>query len=456
MATIQLSLSSKTDKISGKSEVMVRFFHGHHINQRARTNIFVSPDYWNNEHGCNNIPKTRLMNAEQKRVISELTEQNKRINDIKELISQSFIASGAGKTELPKDWLVNLMTSYNFPNQGTITSNGYFDRYNQYITTHKMSEHRKATTRATLRVFQRFDIYKGLDLTFESISPDVLRDFSDFLSDEHNLIGHDSDGNMTFANARYKNAFLSVPESREPQPRGENAIIDIMKRLRAFTNWAIDRGFTTNDPFNGYEIGTSIYGTPYYITNEERNQLYNTDLTDNPSLAVQRDIFVFQCLIGCRVSDLSRLTKQSVVGDMVEYIPVKTLNANGKIVRVPLNETAKEIVNRYANIPDNKLLPFISDQNYNQAIKKMFAIAGLTRKVLVLDSLTREQVWRPLNEVASSHLARRTFCGNLYKQVKDPNLIGKFSGHAEGSRAFARYRDIDDDMGRELVRLLDK
>ena len=48
--------------------------------------------------------------------------------------------------------------------------------------------------------------------------------------------------------------------------------------------------------------------------------------------------------------------------------------------------------------------------------------------------------------VASSHLARRCFVGNLYKQVKDPNLVGALSGHKEGSRAFARYREIDEDM----------
>ena len=71
-----------------------------------------------------------------------------------------------------------------------------------------------------------------------------------------------------------------------------------------------------------------------------------------------------------------------------------------------------------------------------------------------------------INEVASSHLARRCFVGNLYKQVKDPNLVGALSGHKEGSRAFARYRvtdgvaeanakEIDEDMKRDLVSMLE-
>ena len=83
-------------------------------------------------------------------------------------------------------------------------------------------------------------------------------------------------------------------------------------------------------------------------------------------------------------------------------------------------------------------------------------MAGVTRDVEVRNPKTGENEIRPINEIASSHLARRTFVGNLYKQVRDPNLIAKLSGHVEGSRAFARYRSIDEDMRQDLVKLLEK
>lgn len=51
-------------------------------------------------------------------------------------------------------------------------------------------------------------------------------------------------------------------------------------------------------------------------------------------------------------------------------------------------------------------------------------------------------------------MARKTFIGNLYKRVKDPNLIGALSGHKEGSKAFNRYREIDDEIKKEVVDLL--
>ena len=101
------------------------------------------------------------------------------------------------------------------------------------------------------------------------------------------------------------------------------------------------------------------------------------------------------------------------------------------------------------------MLPFISSQKYNESIKRAFLAAGLKRPVQVLNAVTREPEMKPLYSVASSHMARRTFIGNLYKKVKDPNLIAQLSGHVEGSAAFARYRDIDEEMKMELVNLLD-
>ena len=75
----------------------------------------------------------------------------------------------------------------------------------------------------------------------------------------------------------------------------------------------------------------------------------------------------------------------------------------------------------------------------------------LLNPVVVYNPTTSEQEIRPLNEVASSHLARRCFVGNLYKQVKDPNLVGALSGHKEGSKAFNRYRMIDEETNRQTM-----
>lgn len=62
---------------------------------------------------------------------------------------------------------------------------------------------------------------------------------------------------------------------------------------------------------------------------------------------------------------------------------------------------------------------------------------------------------KPLCDVATTHTARKTFIGNLYKKVTDSSLVASLSGHTDSSRAFARYREIDMEMKRELVDMID-
>ena len=95
------------------------------------------------------------------------------------------------------------------------------------------------------------------------------------------------------------------------------------------------------------------------------------------------------------------------------------------------------------------------EQKYNQAIKEAFRLAGLDRIVTIVNPLTRQPEQKFLYEVATTHTARKTFIGNMYKKVKDPDLVSSVSGHKEGSKAFRRYREIDDEMKQELVHLLD-
>ena len=85
----------------------------------------------------------------------------------------------------------------------------------------------------------------------------------------------------------------------------------------------------------------------------------------------------------------------------------------------------KEIVDRYADFSGDQLLPFESSERYNDNIKIIFEKAGVTYFVTKLDTVTRTEVKVPINEIASSHMARRTFIGNIYKLVKDPNLCNR-------------------------------
>ena len=169
---------------------------------------------------------------------------------------------------------------------------------------------------------------------------------------------------------------------------------------------------------------------------------------------VYRDIFMFHCLIGCRVGDLEKMTRANIVDGAVEYIAEKTKNHKPRTIRVPLNDKAKAILAKYADL-ETRLLPKINQNIYNRQIKKILKLLGIDRMVTVIGNKTREPIQKPICDIATSHTARKTFIGNLYKKVKDPNLVASLSGHTDGSRAFARYREIDNEMKRELVKLID-
>ena len=458
MATIKFRLSTKADKTTGQCEVLVRFYHGR-IDQYAKTNIFIEPQRWNPKGQRVIIPTFRVMSPENQKSQTELANINTRLEQVKQTILDSFIGAGAGKVQLPGSWLADLMRDFNFP---TIReSRGVLDVMQEFNETRETSTSNRNHYRVAMRAFKRFLIFQDYDtdMSLDDVTGDMMREFLDYLREEHTYfeVTTDQDGKPTvvFLNGRFKEAFQAVPESRLPVERGTNSICEFVKHLRSFYLWAIDQGLTTNNPFRHFAGPQPLYGTPYYITIEEWNHLFNYDLSNNPRLAVQRDIFVFQCVTGCRVSDLRNLTKDSVINGAIEYIPRKTKEGRPVTVRVPLNSVAREILERYKDTPGKMLLPCIADQNYNYAIKEVFTVCGLTRMVTVLNPTTRQEEKRPLNEVASSHLARRCFIGNLYKQVQDPNLIGKLSGHVEGSRAFARYRDIDEEMRRDLVTMLE-
>lgn len=474
MANIVFRLSTKADKITGKVEILARFYHGKKNIFRAKTNLFLQPEYWNEKLQTVKIPNTRFNTPEKLQLIKDLSEIKSELDSISKDVLDAFIAEGGSKVERPIGWLEDFLANRRKaqekekrketkqkkvkPTETRISKNvsnqrqeSFFETFDYFISIQKVSVSRIRRLYVVKRALLRYALYNREEVSFETFSGDLIRDFAEFLEIEHSFVGVDDEGKDYILDPLYRKVYDSVPECRYPKERGQNTLIGMLSCLRTFLRWATQRGYMLRNPFVDYTIGTAVYGTPFYLTKEERNQLYQAKFPNNPGLEVQRDIFVFQCFIGCRVSDLKKMTKTSVIKGAIEYIPRKTKNGHPVTVRVPLSPTAQEILDRYKDIPGDKLLPFICDQDYNRDIKKMIRLAGIDRMVTTLNSLTREEEKHPIWEVASSHMARRVLIGNLYKEIKDPNLIAKISGHVENSTAFNRYRGIDDDLAKETI-----
>lgn len=294
----------------------------------------------------------------------------------------------------------------------------------------------------------RFEAWRQLkfsrfSFTIGMLDGGLLREFERFMATEHRKV------------REYPSIAMGEGREGRTMRRSRNTVNDRMKLLRAVVKWGRKCGRISRNPFDGYIGGRNVYGTPVYLTIEERRQLEGCDLSDSPRLATIRDVFVFQCCVGCRVSDLMRLTRSNIVEGELHYVARKTREGRPVTIKVPLNRTALRILGGI-DAAGSRLFPVVTSRTtYNSGIKEAMRRAGLSRIVVTLDPLSREPRSRRLWEVASSQMARRTFIGNIYKRFKDQGLVSELSGHSPGSSAFCRYREVDPEMRREMVEAIE-
>ena len=438
---------SKKTKEGDYSPIYVRLYDGAICDQTVKTRCMVQPHFWDQKGQC---IKYRCLCPEQERdtITSELL-------GIRSYLTSKYNECKQQGKSISDAWVLKTLTQYykdGGRNAETQAKKKYaFDElFNQFLSVRNLGEGRARHYEVLRRMIHRYESYVRCAsgrkrYTFDVVRVDksVLDSVYDYIENEYEYV------------QKYEKILQDNPETRDIKPRGENYMSGIFKEVRAFFNWAYKTKIIDSFPFEGFEMPSERYGSPIYLTLEDVQKLYTADLSDDPYLAVQRDIFVFQCNVGCRVGDLLRLKKRDVINGAVEYIPTKTIKENARTVVVPLNSVAQEIVDWYAGLPGDQLLPFDSSERYNVSIKTVFEKAGVTYLVTKFDTVSRTEVKVPINEIASSHMARRTFIGNIYKLVKDPNLVSALTGHVEGSRAFTRYRTIDIDMKKDLVKILE-
>lgn len=435
------------------SEIIIRLRNGKDYDILAKSGLFITVDNFKN--GDLVVNRRKVGNdVEYHEAVQEKLEELKRhiLNSV----------NGKDKELITKEWLTDLIDRFVHPEKyKTIEEKeqgkSFFELFDEFLADKNFNNDRKRGMQVLKRDVWRYmkfqqEVCKRQDFTFNvnDVTKNDIEDFRDYLENEKALM------------ARHKRLFKQMIDEQpngirkghsDIEVRGLNTIVTLMKKLRSFFSWCYEKGKTKNRPFDGVKIGSEKYGTPYYISTSERDNIANTKMPTQ-HLETQRDIFVFHCFVGCRVSDLVKLTKDNITDGVLIYTPHKTKDDGEQAVqaRVPLHPKAVELINKYkGKDKKGRLFPFISAIKYNVAIKEIFTLAGITRKVEVRNAKTGEMELRPINELASSHIARRTFVGNAYKQVADPNIIGKMSGHVEGSKAFARYRDIDDETLKDVI-----
>ena len=236
---------------------------------------------------------------------------------------------------------------------------------------------------------------------------------------------------------------------RAPKKRCKNnTVVSDLLALKAFFGELEDIGEIRRSPFRmlSGEKRRSVmhveYDEPFYLRADEFRRVL---LADVPAeLQWAKDMFVLNCALGCRIGDLKKLSMEKVAVSeegipYVHYIPSKTSRVSKREVVTPLIKPAYEIVLR-TRFCFNGHNPNYEKQLYNKALRRLLEFCRIGRPVCLYDPEVGDNVYRPLYEVASSKLARKTHVDMLNKVQINYYAAGL---HREGSKAVFRYTSLE-------------
>lgn len=276
-------------------------------------------------------------------------------------------------------------------------------------------------------------------LSVDDFTPDLVLEFRQFVYDEYKYV------------PLFPHLYPRIAGHRVPTKRCCNStVVHDLKLLQAFFAELENTGEIHRSPFRKISsekrraIMHVMYDDPVFLRSEELKRVMKTTVPQDLQWA--KDLFVLNCAIGCRISDLLRITPKKVaLSDdgipYVHYIPSKTVGkqTTNKEVMTPLVEPALEIIGRTnlklmgANLNYGK-------QCYNKALRKMLQFCGINRRVSVFCQDTKDNVYRPIYEVATSKLARKTHIDMLNKVQINFYAAGL---HRTGSEAVFRYTSLE-------------
>lgn len=191
-----------------------------------------------------------------------------------------------------------------------------------------------------------------------------------------------------------------------------------IKALKTFLKWA-DRHYPVPPDYKDWVVMKAPKDV-VYLTRSELTAVEHLNIVGK--LSETRDLFVLQCNLGLRVSDLFSLDSHSRQGDFIMVTTSKTVDN----LRIPLTTSAKRILDKYNNQPPKIIL-----QHYREQIKKVCELAGLDYQIHLNRYYIKdvEQYSIMKYKAVSTHTARRTFITLSLENGIRPETVMAITGH---------------------------
>lgn len=391
MATVNFLYRSTKNQ----ANLVLRLLHRHNETDLvigAKTKYLIDKDYWNNTH-----KKTRLRDID---LINKQVEVNTELNNIEKHILGAF--NSANINEVSKEWLQTQIDYYYNPTtNNTILSN----RLTEYIDYYIECKRHELTT-ATITKYNT--IKSKVELMETYIGKAIY---------------------INEVDESFKNEFIKYYKHEK---YSTNTIQRELAFIKTFCRHARNNGLETSTQLDGLILKKAKV-EKIYLTFDEIQKIEQTKY-DNIAHENAKNWLIISCYTGQRVSDFLNFTKDMIrVEDgitLIEFTQKKTnkrmsLALHPKVVKV-LNKNKGEFPYR------------ISDQRYNEYIKKVCQLAGISQKVKgskMGETKPNSKVYRkesgmyPKFELVTSHIGRRSFATNFYGKIPTSLLISA-TGHS--------------------------
>jgi integrase len=361
-----------------------------------------------------------------KRSAANAFEINQYLDNISQELKNYYTVLKASHESVTKEMLKNKLKSIVKPDSSNAadTSISFFSHYNNFI------EERRNNPKFNYRTIQSYVTTKK-----------HLENFS-----------KDSGYNVTFVNLNEEFADKFVVYLTNVVGRVNNSADSILKTLKIFLNYAVEKGISTDlrfkkvfgDVSRSFKLKTESQSVA--LTMEEIDKLEKVKLSSK-KLNQIRDLFLIQIYTCTRYSDLNNLKPENILMDegLIKIYQLKTADPT----IIPLSQKLRIILQKY----DRFKLPKYSNQKFNDYIKEVCKLAGIDTKIEITKYYGKKRVNETYEkwQLISSHTARRTNITVSLKKNVLPEMVMQISGHKNRS-AFQKYVKISQSEALDAMR----
>lgn len=192
-----------------------------------------------------------------------------------------------------------------------------------------------------------------------------------------------------------------------------------------------------------------------YLSFDEINKIIQ--LKDLPNyLDNARDWLIISCYTGQRVSDFMRFSPEMISGDEMKVLEIEQ-EKTGKHVVIPLMPEVLQVIKKH----NNGFPRPISDQRYNEYIKKVCKKAGIAESVTGRVTKRTSKGIRgvvgsyPKYQLITSHIGRRSFATNYYGKIPTAYLK-ELTGHGTEAMLLKYIGKKSDDLTKDIFKAMTK